>query len=84
MNVTTVPVGVGHGHRLHVVDGAADHRHPGRGQVDGARSVRSREPDEAELPVLAAPGGRGADTRWGSGRRGGSGLTMPRQVRNFP
>ena len=24
------------------------------------------------------------DTRWGSGRRGGSGVTMPRQVRNLP
>ena len=24
------------------------------------------------------------DTRWGSGRRGGSGVTMPRQVKNFP
>ena len=24
------------------------------------------------------------DTRWGSGRRGGSGVTMPRQARNLP
>ena len=24
------------------------------------------------------------ETRWGSGRRGGSGVTMPRQARNLP
>ncbi len=53
-------LGVGHVDRVHVVDGAALHRDPRRRQVHGPRGAVAG-PDEAELPVLVAPGRRGRD-----------------------
>ena len=57
VDVTTVPTASAIGPRLHVVDGAAAHGRPGRGQVDGAAGAVLGA-DEAELPVPVAGGGR--------------------------